>query len=339
MAQTQFRDCLAATAQPQTASPFFDRLPPEIRQKIYVELWGLHDTRWHVHSLIGHDVPGPVFPCIITPEEEDIRYSRFQASLSEDIGIWESRLRSPWNAHWKCAEAAAAKRSSQRKRRIVSTDPICFRPLMLNDPLLVCKRMHLESIAPLEDTFTFCFTDIIVARDFLVKYSTRRNIRNIEISLRIKPIITELYYPGLDGEPQPHLGGIPITSTNNPWEGLCRHLSTTPNLRELYFRFDSEDLRPWHKRVNEKKFFEQLFQVEARKFVMDLPEIPSSTEAQGLTGCYLEDDNLLERAPFEMRRGPRPNNWQLHLSRISHVLPVNWSHTLWNQVREKVLAA
>lgn len=135
-------DQLAATAQQQTASPFFDRLPSEIRQKIYEELWRLHDTRWHVHSISGRDAPGPVFPCIITPEEEDIRYSRFQASLSEDIGIWESRLRSPWNAHWKCAEAAAAKLSRLRKRRIVPTDPIRFQPLMLSSPLLVCKQMY-----------------------------------------------------------------------------------------------------------------------------------------------------------------------------------------------------
>lgn len=139
-----FKDHLAATAQQQTASPFFDRLPSEIRQKIYEELWNLHDTRWHVHSLSGQGVPGPVFPCITTPEEEDIRYSRFQTSLSEDIGIWESRLRSPWNAHWKCAEAAAAKLSRLRKRRIVPTDPIRFRPLMLSSPLLVCKQMWAE---------------------------------------------------------------------------------------------------------------------------------------------------------------------------------------------------
>lgn len=138
---TKFRDRLAITAQQQTASPFFDRLPSEIRHQIYAELWNLHDTRWHVHSLSGHDVPGPVFPCIITPEEEDVRYSRFQASLSDDIGFWESRLRSPWNAHWKCAEAAAANLSRQRKMRVVSTNPIRFRPLMLSSPLLVCKQM------------------------------------------------------------------------------------------------------------------------------------------------------------------------------------------------------
>lgn len=162
-----------------------------------------------------------------------------------------------------------------------------------------------------------CFTDIIVARDFLEKQSLSRTVRNIDISLRIKPIITELYYPSADGEPQPHIGGIAMTSKNNPWEDLCRHLSSMPNLRELHFRFDSEDLRPWHKRVNEKAFFAQLFQVQARKFVLNLPDIPGDPEAQGLPGCYLEDAGLQAKAPFELKRGSRPNNWQLHLARVS----------------------
>lgn len=155
-----------------------------------------------------------------------------------------------------------------------------------------------------------------MARDFLAKHSARRNIRNIDISLRIKPIITELYYPGADGEPQPHIGGITVTSKTNPWEDLCRRLRAMPDLRELHLRFDSEDLRPWHKRVNERKFFERLLQVQARTFVLNLPDLPAEVEAQGLPGCYLEHGGLVEKAPFEVKRSPRPNNWQLHLSRV-----------------------
>lgn len=169
----------------------------------------------------------------------------------------------------------------------------------------------------MEDVFTFCFTDVGVARDFLAKHSPRSNIRNIDISLRIKPILTELYYPGPDGEPQPHIGGIAITAKSNPWEDLCRQLSSMPGLRELQIRLDSEDLRPWHKRVNEKKFFEQLSHVEARTFLLNLPELPADRDAQGLPGCYLEADGLVDKTPFQVRRSPRPNNWQLHLSRVS----------------------
>lgn len=156
-----------------------------------------------------------------------------------------------------------------------------------------------------------------MARDFLAQHSSRRTIRNIDISLRIKPIFTELYYPFVDGEPLPHIDGIAMTAKNNPWQELCGHLASMPNLRELQLRFDSEDLRPWHKRVNEKEFFAQLFQVTARKYVLNLPDIPADPEAQGLPGHYLEDGSALDKAPFVVKRGPRPNNWQLHLARVS----------------------
>lgn len=135
---SQLRDRLAATAQLQASSPFFERLPCEIRQKIYEELWGLHDTRWHVHSLEGH--VGPVFPCLTDPDDEDKRYTNFQASQEDNVVVWESRLRSPWNTHWRCAETAAARVSKLRGRRVLPTDPIKF-PLQLCAPLLVCRRM------------------------------------------------------------------------------------------------------------------------------------------------------------------------------------------------------
>lgn len=176
----------------------------------------------------------------------------------------------------------------------------------------------------LEDVSTLCFTDVVAARDFLARYSTAWNVRNIDISLRVKPLITELYFPGPNGEPEPHIAGLPVTSKNNPWEDLCRRLCALPNLRQLHIRLDSEDLRPWHKRVNETKFLEQLSHVKARVCMLYLPEIPAAPELQGLPGCYLEGD-VLKDAPFELQRGPRPNNWQLHLSRVS-ALPIYASH-------------
>lgn len=147
MSLSSGRDRLVAMAHPQTPSPFFDRLPSEIRQKIYEELWNLYDTRWHVQSTSGGGgghVAVPVFPCINSPGDEDTRYTHFQASGgagADDTILWESRLRSPWNTHWKCAEAAAAKLSKLQKRRVLSTDPIRFRPRPTT-PLLVCKRMY-----------------------------------------------------------------------------------------------------------------------------------------------------------------------------------------------------
>lgn len=135
-----FRDRIVATTHLQASSPFFDRLPSEIRQRIYEELWDLYDTRWHIHSFDGHLTP--VFPCVVDPDDEDRRYANFQASHADDTVIWESRLRSPWNAHWKCAEAAATstKLRGRHGRRFSPGGSIKFRP-QLYVPLLVCKRM------------------------------------------------------------------------------------------------------------------------------------------------------------------------------------------------------
>lgn len=141
----QLRTGMAATADPQTASPFFDRLPFEIREKIFDELWALHDTRWHVHSAGDHVVP--VFPCITGAHEEDIRYARFQASRGVEALTWESRLRSPWNTHWRCAEAAAVRATNLRTGRTASPrDYVRRRPSFASatSPLLVCKRWYVS---------------------------------------------------------------------------------------------------------------------------------------------------------------------------------------------------
>lgn len=141
MANKLLRADMAATADPQSSSPFFDRLPFEIREKIFDELWALHDTRWHVHTAGDHVVPA--FPCITAPDEEDIRYARFQASRGVEALTWESRLRSPWNTHWRCAEAAAVRATNPRTGRTASPrDIVRRRPGFASpsSPLLVCKR-------------------------------------------------------------------------------------------------------------------------------------------------------------------------------------------------------
>lgn len=139
----QLRSDMAATAEPQTASPFFDKLPFEIREKIFDELWAFHDTRWHVHSAGEHVVP--VFPCITDAHEEDTRYAHFQGSRGVEALTWESRLRSPWNTHWRCAEAAAVRATNPRTGRTASPrDYVRRRPSFASpsSPLLVCKRWY-----------------------------------------------------------------------------------------------------------------------------------------------------------------------------------------------------
>lgn len=153
----------------------------------------------------------------------------------------------------------------------------------------------------------------------MVRHSDR-TIRNLDISIRVKHLFTELYFPG-EGAARPHINGHPVTATQNPWADLCRRIVAMPNLRQLHIYFDAEDLRPWHQRVNERKFFEQLFHARALNYVLYLPELPDNPELCGLPGTYVDGPQVTtgEEAPFRIVRGPRPNNWQLHLSRVSHL--------------------
>lgn len=129
---------LVATAQPQLSSSFFSKLPPEIRQQIYRELFNLYSLSWHVHTVGGRTLP--VFSCNTAPDEHDPRYEKFQTTRGHETMRWESRMRSPFNFHWKCAETAAAKLPLIDRNRYLSTDLVKMK-MEVPVPLLVCKRM------------------------------------------------------------------------------------------------------------------------------------------------------------------------------------------------------
>ena len=113
----------------------------------------------------------------------------------------------------------------------------------------------------------------MTARDFLSSQPANR-VQFVELSIRVKPIITELYFPGPQDGLQPQIAGFPVTAGNNPWENLCRTLCSLTNLRSLRIYLESEDLRPWHSRVAETKFINRLKGVKAKSFLLELPELP-----------------------------------------------------------------
>ncbi|KAK3903018.1 hypothetical protein C8A05DRAFT_33263 [Staphylotrichum tortipilum] len=217
------------------------------------------------------------------------------------------------------------------------------------DLLRVCKRMYLEALPSLYATTTFIFTDTRTAGDFLSLYTgtpaltLRHPIRSVELCLRIPNILTEIYYPpatanpsaggggggdngrGDDGPPAVFAGRARpgLSMSNNPWQRVCDALAALPQLQDLRVWLDSSDLRPWHKRVSETRFFGRLFDVRvaggeaAGRFVLGVPELPErrGPDSQALEGQYLEGERL-EGAPFVLERGPRPNNWRVHLRNI-----------------------
>lgn len=123
-------------------------------------------------------------------------------------------------------------------------------------------------------------------------------------------------------------GRPPVTADNNPWQRLCDALVRTSRrsksggggMRDIRIWLDSSDLRPWHKRVVETRFFSRLLAVErpTGEFFVDVPYIPEEVEKRGLPGCYLEDIPRND-LPFEFERSRRTNNWLAHLNRVSHL--------------------
>lgn len=189
---------------------------------------------------------------------------------------------------------------------------------------------YLECLPSLYANTTFIFTDTRTAGDFLSLYSPdadRYPLRSLELSIRVPNIITEIYYPpahnnGDEGPPAIFAGRArPMLSPkNNQWQHLCDGLAELPNLQDLRIWLDSSDLRPWHKRVSETRFFGRLFDVrvpDKSRFVLGLPELPErrGPDCRVLEEYYLEGDKL-EKAPFTVERGQRPNNWRVHLRSI-----------------------
>ena len=188
-------------------------------------------------------------------------------------------------------------------------------------------KRYLECLPSLYSNTTFIFTDLIEASAFLTLYSNQHElypIRSLELCIRTSQLMTELYYPsaelGAAGDEGPpasfgdsaHPG---LSMENNPWQVICDRLVELPNLQSLRIWFDTRDLRDWHKRVSEARFFQRLFDVrvgQKEKFVLGLPLLPAAAK-RGLPNHHFLEGEVVQDAPFVVVRGPRPNNWRVHL--------------------------
>jgi len=116
-AHEQLVSQLASTADEQLSSPFFTRLPLEVRNMIYAEFWRTSGLRQHVTTDPDAPSSAPIkfihTPCLIRPEEPDVRYTNYKASGGGPYGPWKQRLRSEWTIHWPCQEALERQQSSR----------------------------------------------------------------------------------------------------------------------------------------------------------------------------------------------------------------------------------
>ncbi|KAK3294367.1 uncharacterized protein B0H64DRAFT_185516 [Chaetomium fimeti] len=302
-------------------------------------------------------------PCITDPCAPDARWPEYAESkpTSDERQVWAKRLKSSWCLHWACEEHAgdvvgppvrngsklpkesnttAEELSEEAEPAQVDTgedkteDPAPTKTGLMS-LLTTCKRIYLEALPSLYANTTFVLTNTPTAVDFLTSYGDdpeRYPIRSVEVCIRVTNLITEIYYPpsggGRDEGPPAIFAGRArptLSMTNNPWRHLCDGLAALAQLQELRVWLDSSDLRPWHKRVSETRFFARLFDVRGpgpERFVLALPELPErrGPDVHDLRDQYLEGANL-DGAPFTVERSPRPNNWGVHLRNIVSIGP------------------
>ncbi|KAK4174884.1 hypothetical protein QBC36DRAFT_332702 [Triangularia setosa] len=329
--ETPEEDAMVATASAQDDSPFFSLLPPEIREMIYQDIWSTSGSRQHIYK----EEKWSHVPCIADCSAGDTRFEKFTQSAggSEEEYHWMKRLKSEWCFHWSCEQSTAKWHEAQNPNELWKEEnaqqagPSGFMSL-----LLVCKRMYSEALPSLFASTTFIFTDLSEAHEWLSLYGgipERLPIRSLEICILTTHLMTELYFPtSEEGEegPNPTFGhsrtnnisedshpGISMHS--NPWQRVCDQLALLPNLQNLHVWFHTKDLRDWHKRMSETRFFARLFNVKVKdrnRFVLALPDLPLKPK-RGLPSHHFFDNENLEGAPFLVERGPRPNNWRVHL--------------------------
>ena len=131
------RKGLAATADAQLPSTFF-KLPPEIRRKVYFELWGIAGLKQHVITPKGRSSER-VFastPCVCDQNGQDSRFDEFH----KDPALWVPRLKSDWCIHWACEELYRASDPDQESSDGEAGDgPLQTTPFL--SALLACKQM------------------------------------------------------------------------------------------------------------------------------------------------------------------------------------------------------
>lgn len=111
----------AMSTNSQSKSAFVTRLPREVRDAIYLELWRFIGLRQHVVSHRNHENTDPEHPgwhfcryrCVTDFEVEDrlqqevellrIEQNTEPMSLIHNIP-YQKRLASPWHNHWACGE-------------------------------------------------------------------------------------------------------------------------------------------------------------------------------------------------------------------------------------------
>jgi hypothetical protein len=216
----------------QSGSPFFNRLPPEIRHQICEALLSSAGLTQHIYKLaIGRRAPISHTRCQIDPDKADVRELRYVATFVEvpeeivepeqyyyEQGLWRSRQYTDWCNHWQCEEDSGA----------VSEDSVGLQHFSaFLGPLLTCKRMHDEFADLMYSTLTFSFVNVPALHRFLETTSPRyvAQIRYIHLIWCASVEVQDDGIEGLSAEDGGPDRGSVLDSPQN-WTKLWTRLAT-----------------------------------------------------------------------------------------------------------------
>ncbi|KAK4098164.1 hypothetical protein N658DRAFT_561306 [Parathielavia hyrcaniae] len=225
---------LRATADAQALSSFFQRLPVEIRLKIYHHVWRNYlkprrvgpstagsNLRLHIYTPAPASQELTHARCTIHPGEpgqkdvlvtQDIQSEDWPSTPAWYRDAWVLRLN--WGKHWKCQHAIqqqwnqTSKSGGAGSSLLATGAPTApFLPLFL-----ACKRMYLEAAQSLFETVTLVFTSSTDAHHFFMARRPQPHpflprLRHLELSLAYTNDHLFLSRVLHDNPPRPSTGG------------------------------------------------------------------------------------------------------------------------------------
>ncbi|KAK1975091.1 hypothetical protein LZ30DRAFT_809709 [Colletotrichum cereale] len=176
----------------QLAAGFFGKLPKEIREMIYRELWraaglGQHIIRTqagHAHSRCLFDRPG----ARAADGEEPWEFNWMAPDARGPGPLWYKREMSTWCDHWKCEESREEREIWRDIARGRTGHSVHFEAWTAFLPMmLTCKRMYSECASSIYDSVAFTITDIALARNLFGarhRGSAGHPLRRVNLSFR-----------------------------------------------------------------------------------------------------------------------------------------------------------
>ncbi|KAK4121527.1 hypothetical protein N657DRAFT_673336 [Parathielavia appendiculata] len=228
---------MRATADAQALSAFFQRLPVEIRLKIYHHVLCNYlkprrvgpstagsNLRLHIYT------PAPASKrlthtrCKIHPGEpgqkdvlvtQDIHSEDWPNAPPWYRDAWVLRLN--WGKHWKCQHAIQKQWNLTAQNGDAGSSSATGAPTAPFLPLfLACKRMYLESAQSLFETVTLVFTSSTDAHQFFMvrPHPFLAHLRNLELSIAYTNDHLFLSRVLHDNPPRPSTSGSHVNNDN-----------------------------------------------------------------------------------------------------------------------------